>query len=66
MTEKRPAGKPDADPGAKPDAEADAAAKKAKKEKVSTDPAKRGYGGFDRSLFKGKHPIFRTMKKSGR
>ncbi|GEM_PF-6740267 len=42
------------------------ATKKAKKEKPIADPSKRGYGGFDRSLFKGKNPIFRTMKKSGR
>ena len=41
-------------------------ASKAKKEKPIADPSKRGYGGFDRSQFKGKNPIFRTMKKSGR
>ncbi|MEO6098510.1 MAG: hypothetical protein ABIW76_23690 [Fibrobacteria bacterium] len=40
--------------------------KKAKKEKVSIDPAQRKKGGFDRSILKGKAPIFRTMKKSGR
>ena len=42
------------------------APKKTKKEKVSIDPAQRGKGGFDRSMLKGKAPIFRTMKKSGR
>lgn len=48
-------------------APADAGApKKTKKEKVSIDPAQRGFGGFDRSQLKGKAPIFRTMKKSGR
>jgi hypothetical protein len=40
--------------------------KKPKKEKVSIDPAQRKKGGFDRSILKGKAPIFRTMKKSGR
>ncbi len=45
---------------------ADRARQKKKKEKVSIDPAQRGFGGFDRSQLKGKAPIFRTMKKSGR
>jgi hypothetical protein len=45
---------------------ADGAPKKTKKEKVSIDPAQRKKGGFDRSILKGKAPIFRTMKKSGR
>lgn len=49
-----------------PSAEADGAPKKIKKEKVSIDPAQRKKGGFDRSILKGKAPIFRTMKKSGR
>jgi hypothetical protein len=40
--------------------------KPAKKEKVSIDPAQRRKGGFDRAILKGKAPIFRTMKKSGR
>jgi hypothetical protein len=40
--------------------------KKKKQDKVSIDPAQRGFGGFDRSQLKGKAPIFRTMKKSGR
>lgn len=40
--------------------------KKAKKEKQSIDPAQRGPGGFNRSQLKGKAPIFRTLKKSGR
>ncbi|MEO7423932.1 MAG: hypothetical protein ABI036_02030 [Fibrobacteria bacterium] len=57
------------------DAKADAASaaaspgdalKKKKQDKVSIDPAQRGKGGFDRSQLKGKAPIFRTMKKSGR
>ncbi|MDQ3001047.1 MAG: hypothetical protein M3Y08_07275 [Fibrobacterota bacterium] len=38
----------------------------AKKAKQSIDPAQRKPGGFDRSILKGKAPIFRTMKKSGR
>jgi hypothetical protein len=37
-----------------------------KKDKPSVDPAQRKPGGFDRSILKGKAPIFRTMKKSGR
>lgn len=37
-----------------------------KKNKPSIDPAQRKPGGFDRSILKGKAPIFRTMKKSGR
>ena len=56
-------GKPPADG---PAAEAGEAPKKIKKEKVSIDPAQRKKGGFDRSILKGKAPIFRTMKKSGR
>lgn len=53
-------------PSEGPAAEAESAPKKAKKEKVSIDPAQRKKGGFDRSILKGKAPIFRTMKKSGR
>ncbi len=49
----------------KPDASESAAAKP-KKEKVSIDPAQRGPGGFDRSILKGKKPIFRKQKKAGR
>ena len=55
MADKKPTDKPDA-----------GAPQKAKKEKVSIDPAQRKQGGFDRSILKGKAPIFRTMKKSGR
>ena len=44
----------------------DPIAPKAKKEKVSIDPAQRGPGGFDRSILKGKKPIFRKQKKAGR
>jgi hypothetical protein len=61
MVDKKPAGKP-----AEEGAAADGAPKKNKKEKVSIDPAQRSKGGFDRSMLKGKAPIFRTMKKSGR
>jgi hypothetical protein len=39
---------------------------KPKKEKQPVDPAKRGHGGFDKSMLKGKKPIFMKMKKSGR
>jgi hypothetical protein len=39
---------------------------KPKKEKPSVDPAKRGHTGFDKSILKGKKPIFMKMKKSGR
>ncbi len=39
---------------------------KPKKEKVSIDPAQRGKNGFDRSFLKGKNPVFRKQKKSGR
>lgn len=53
-------------PAEGPAAEADGEQKKIKKEKVSIDPAQRKKGGFDRSILKGKAPIFRTMKKSGR
>jgi hypothetical protein len=62
MVDKKPAGKPAEEAAAG----AEGAPKKAKKEKVSIDPAQRGKGGFDRSMLKGKAPIFRTMKKSGR
>jgi hypothetical protein len=55
--------KPEADAAAPA---ADVPGKKTKKEKVSIDPAQRKKGGFDRSILKGKAPIFRTMKKSGR
>jgi hypothetical protein len=40
--------------------------KKTKKEKVPVDPAQRGPGGFDRSILRGKNPIFRKQKKAGR
>lgn len=43
-----------------------AGAAKPKKVKESIDPAQRKPGGFDRGQLKGKAPIFRTMKKSGR
>lgn len=39
---------------------------KPKKEKVSIDPAQRGKNGFDRSFLRGKSPVFRKQKKSGR
>lgn len=52
--------------GAAPEGGTDGSGKKAKKEKVSIDPAQRKKGGFDRAILKGKAPIFRTMKKSGR
>jgi hypothetical protein len=53
-------------PSDKKPEDAESAPKKTKKEKVSIDPAQRKKGGFDRSILKGKAPIFRTMKKSGR
>ena len=61
MSDKQPKDK-------KPEAAAPAAGapEKTKKEKVSIDPAQRKKGGFDRAILKGKAPIFRTMKKSGR
>ena len=64
MDEKDTAGKADA--GANGNATPNEEPKKTKKEKVSIDPAQRGRNGFDRSILKGKAPIFRTMKKSGR
>jgi hypothetical protein len=54
------------DGAAAPEGMAGGPQKKPKKEKVSIDPAQRKKGGFDRSILKGKAPIFRTMKKSGR
>jgi hypothetical protein len=60
MVDNKPTGKPAEESAAA------AAPKKTKKEKVSIDPAQRKKGGFDRSILKGKAPIFRTMKKSGR
>jgi hypothetical protein len=65
MSDKHPKDeKPEAAAAAAP--AADVPGKKTKKEKVSIDPAQRKKGGFDRSILKGKAPIFRTMKKSGR
>ncbi|MDB5105948.1 MAG: hypothetical protein JWP91_3637 [Fibrobacteres bacterium] len=58
MVDKKPDGKA-------PDG-AQQAAEKKKKQKPSIDPAQRGPGGFDRSQLRGKAPIFRTLKKSGR
>jgi hypothetical protein len=57
MDKKKPADKA-SNEAAKPEAP--------KKDKPSVDPAQRKPGGFDRSILKGKAPIFRTMKKSGR
>jgi hypothetical protein len=53
-------------PADKPSESAQGESKPAKKAKQSIDPAQRGPGGFDRSQLKGKAPIFRTLKKSGR
>ncbi|MDB5050363.1 MAG: hypothetical protein JWO30_3434 [Fibrobacteres bacterium] len=53
-------------PGDKPSKSAKGESKPAKKDKQSIDPAQRGPGGFNRSQLRGKAPIFRTLKKSGR
>jgi hypothetical protein len=64
MSDNNPPGKMPEGAAGEPEKPAQPA--KVKKEKVPVDPAQRGSGGFNRSQLKGKSPVFRKTKKSGR